>query len=268
MTTYCTVGLSCHRRTRYLWRRGRNQGEFTVGCFLMCFIFGMTAGCSHHHSARGYSANSLWKQSCLSSPWKKQNTLHFYPRPRQNLNLTRCGPSCFSLNSPSKIRALNAFFFKTTLYCFFDQKKKCFFLFCFFWLLSHNIYSSKISDFQILTKTKKPVAAEINSSRATQINGEKQSSFCLFFWPLGLFLPCWRNWSLAVWRSFPSLFSLMSSSSEVRFEFIVSVYGPGWVSKVQSGCLDRLLEEQGTREGPQDLCALRFGTHFFGLVAS
>lgn len=32
---------------------------------------------------------------------------------------------------------------------------------------------------------------------------------------------------------------------------------------MQSGCLDRLLEEQGIREGPQDLCALRFGTHFF-----
>lgn len=154
MTTYCTVGLSCHRRTRYLWRRGRNQGEFTVGCFLMCFIFGVTAGCSHHHSARGYSANSLWKQSCLSSPWKKQNTLHFYPRPRQNLNLTRCGPSCFSLNSPSKIRALNFFFLKLHCTVFLTKRKSVFFCFVFFDCYRTTFIRAKSQTFKFSRKPK------------------------------------------------------------------------------------------------------------------
>lgn len=62
-------------------------------------------------------------------------------------------------------------------------------------------------------------------------------------------------------------FSLMSSSSEVWLnllsQFMVEL------SKVQSGCLDKLFEDQRRREGPdmgpEELCVLHFGTNFWTL---
>lgn len=79
-----------------------------------------------------------------------------------------------------------------------------------------------------------------------------------------LITDCLKVYSLTPPLPPPLSLTLMSSSSEVQLD-LLSQFMVG-LSKVQSGCLDKLLENQKRREGPDDLCVLHFGTKFWTLI--
>ena len=108
------------------------------------------------------------------------------------------------------------FFFFLKLHCtvFLTKRRRV-------WLLSHSIYSTKSFKFshkKNKKNPKKPVAAR-NQFFPGHTDKWGETKFCLFFWPLGLFLPCWKNWSLAVWRSFSFSF----------LPHVIQFRGPVWI---------------------------------------
>lgn len=110
----------------------------------------------------------------------------------------------------------------------------------------------------------KPVAAESNpsldSDHTDKRKGRNTSCSCCLFWPLGL---SFHVGGIDRWLSEgPRPLSLSLKSGWI---YCLSL----WLglSKVQSGCLDRLFEEHRKREGPDmgpgDFCVSHFGTNFW-----